>query len=103
MLERDMFCYQCEQTARGSGCVALGMCGKDSAVSGLQDLLVYQLEGLSFHADRLVKSGTEPCDELASFVIESIFATLTNVNFDAQWFIDMLKRSQTYKERQDGS
>ena len=52
-----MFCYQCEQTNLGQGCIEFGVCGKDSDVALLQDLLVYQLEGLSFYAQEILKKG----------------------------------------------
>ena len=77
----DMFCYQCEQTAKGEACTRTGVCGKDPDVAALQDLLVYALEGLSQVAQEATKSGgVDP--EVNHFTVEALFATLTNVNFD---------------------
>jgi len=77
----DMFCYQCEQTAKGEACTRMGVCGKDPDVAALQDLLVYALEGLSQVAQEARRSGgVDP--EVNHFTVEALFATLTNVNFD---------------------
>jgi len=77
-----MFCYQCEQTSQGQGCQTIGVCGKDENTATLQDLLIHALKGVSqyAHRARLLGAG-DP--ELDAFVIEAIFGTLTNVNFDA--------------------
>ena len=53
----DMFCYQCEQTAGGKGCTKLGVCGKTPEIANLQDLLIYQLKGISFYARHILDSG----------------------------------------------
>jgi hydroxylamine reductase len=77
-----MFCYQCEQTSQGQGCQTIGVCGKDENTATLQDLLIHALKGVSqyAHRARLLGAGNP---ELDAFVIEAIFGTLTNVNFDA--------------------
>lgn len=77
----SMFCYQCEQTAGGKGCTVMGVCGKDSQTSALQDLLVYGTKGLSMFAHRLREMGVKN-HEWDTFVIEALFTTVTNVNFD---------------------
>ena len=78
-----MFCYQCEQTAQGKGCQEIGTCGKDQNTSALQDLLVEVLKGVSMYAHRARQ--LELVDpEIDAFVIEALFATLTNVNFDPE-------------------
>lgn len=79
----EMFCYQCEQTAKGSGCTRTGVCGKDPVTSALQDLLVHGVIGLSRYAHRLRKL-SEVDDEVDTFVSEAIFTTLTNVNFNPE-------------------
>ncbi|MBM6839030.1 hydroxylamine reductase, partial [Clostridium saudiense] len=56
-LEYPMFCYQCEQTAGGKGCTKLGVCGKTPEVAALQDLLVYQVKGISCYAKEIVEKG----------------------------------------------
>jgi hydroxylamine reductase len=75
-----MFCYQCEQTAKGTGCTVRGVCGKDPQTAALQDLLVYGTKGLSMYAHRARELGVKD-DEVDAFVLESLFSTVTNVNF----------------------
>jgi hydroxylamine reductase len=96
-MECPMFCYQCEQTNLGQGCVEFGVCGKDSDVALLQDLLVYQLEGLSFYAQEILKKGQSIQPDVHFLVIDALFSTLTNVNFDRHRFIEFLKESQQVK------
>jgi hydroxylamine reductase len=76
-----MFCFQCEQTAKGQGCSQVGVCGKDDNTAILQDLLVYALKGVSNFAHRSAKLGVHDA-AVDEFVVEALFATLTNVNFD---------------------
>eukprot|EP01122_Echinamoeba_exundans_P010487 TRINITY_DN3938_c0_g1_i1.p1 TRINITY_DN3938_c0_g1~~TRINITY_DN3938_c0_g1_i1.p1 ORF type:complete len:618 (+),score=189.43 TRINITY_DN3938_c0_g1_i1:73-1926(+) len=91
--ESPMFCFQCEQTRDGKGCSTVGVCGKDSDVAALQDLLVHINKGISQYALRLSKMGlAEPDADL--FVMKSLFATLTNVNFDSARFVTYLKSAQ---------
>jgi hydroxylamine reductase len=96
-MDTPMFCYQCEQTARGAGCTLLGTCGKDSRVSALQDLLVYQLEGLACYADSVLARGGTLDPAIDFFTIDALYATLTNVNFDPARFHDYLREAQAYK------
>jgi hydroxylamine reductase len=76
-----MFCYQCEQTSKGEGCQVLGVCGKDETTATLQDLLIHVIKGISMYAHRARQLGAFDA-EIDAFTIQSIFATLTNVNFD---------------------
>jgi hydroxylamine reductase len=76
-----MFCYQCEQTSQGQGCQTIGVCGKDENTATLQDLLIHALKGVSQYAHRARLLNAADA-EIDAFVIEAIFATLTNVNFD---------------------
>ncbi|MDY6863679.1 MAG: hydroxylamine reductase, partial [Thermodesulfobacteriota bacterium] len=78
-----MFCYQCEQTAKGEGCTKGGVCGKKPEVAALQDLLVYALKGLSLYAVEGRKVGINDA-KVNVFTCEALFATLTNVNFDEE-------------------
>eukprot|EP00163_Fabomonas_tropica_P005761 TRINITY_DN153_c0_g1_i1.p1 TRINITY_DN153_c0_g1~~TRINITY_DN153_c0_g1_i1.p1 ORF type:complete len:665 (-),score=219.78 TRINITY_DN153_c0_g1_i1:97-1968(-) len=74
-----MFCFQCEQTDQGTGCTTVGVCGKDPITAALQDTLVHSLKSVGFYAHRL--KNLDP--EIACFVNDALFATLTNVNFAA--------------------
>ncbi len=95
--EMAMFCYQCEQTAGGKGCTRMGVCGKDPEVAALQDLLIYQLKGIGFYGQRILSEGGNIDDSVHSFVAQSLFYTLTNVNFDADRFVRMIDRSAQLK------
>ena len=84
-----MFCYQCEQTAKGEGCMKGGVCGKDAEVAALQDLLVYALQGLSIVAVDARKAGiNDPTVNV--FTAKALFSTLTNVDFDAARFVELI-------------
>lgn len=97
-MEYPMFCYQCEQTAGGKGCTKLGVCGKTPEVANLQDLLIYQIKGISCYAKEIVEKGENVDKDIVSFIENSLFTTLTNVNFDAYVHVEMLRESQKIKE-----
>ena len=88
----SMFCYQCEQTAKGTGCTVRGVCGKDPQTADLQDLLVYATKGIGQYARRARKSGAHD-DEVDVFVIEALFTAVTNVNFDPQRVAGMITQA----------
>ena len=94
----EMFCYQCEQTAGGKGCTKQGVCGKTAEVANLQDLLLYQLKVISVYARALAERGEKIDERIVRFVENCLFTTLTNVNFDAEVHVDLLKQSQKIKE-----
>jgi len=97
-MQGEMFCFQCEQTAFGKGCTKIGVCGKTPEIAAMQDLLIYQLKGISCYAIKLLDKGEKLDTSLVSFVENSLFMTLTNVNFDPQSHINMLKKSQEIKD-----
>ena len=97
-MDNSMFCYQCEQTVGGKGCTKLGVCGKTPEVANLQDLLIYQLKGISCYAKPLIDKGELIDKTIVEFVENGLFTTLTNVNFDVEVHIQMLKDSQKIKE-----
>ncbi|MGD8653834.1 MAG: hydroxylamine reductase [Desulfobacterales bacterium] len=84
-----MFCYQCEQTAKGKGCTKIGVCGKQPEVAALQDLLNYVVKGLSQVAVAGRKVGVND-PEINRFTSKAIFSTLTNVDFDPDRFVDLI-------------
>ena len=92
-----MFCNQCEQTAKGTGCSIVGVCGKNEEVADLQDLLIYALQGLSLYANEARQHGIvdEPTD---LFTYEAIFSTLTNVDFDPDRFFALINKTIEYRE-----
>ena len=93
-----MFCYQCEQTAKGTGCTVQGVCGKLPEIAALQDLLLYSLMGLSQVAVEGRKVGVSDND-VNVFTVKAAFSTLTNVDFDPDRFIDLIKQSATLREK----
>ena len=86
-----MFCYQCEQTAKGTGCTVAGVCGKSAETAGLQDLLVHAVTGVARYAHRLRQMGAAAADADV-FVLEGLFATVTNVDFDPDRLEELLQR-----------
>ena len=98
-MEYPMFCYQCEQTAGGKGCTKMGVCGKTPEIAALQDLLIYQIKGISCYAKEIVEKGDNVDKSIVSFVENSLFTTLTNVNFDADVHVEMLRESQKIREK----
>ncbi len=87
-----MFCYQCEQTAKGQGCESIGVCGKKPEVAALQDLLLYAVKGLCQYA--VAARGKNIRDEnVSQFINEAVFSTLTNVNFDPDRFVELIHKS----------
>lgn len=94
----EMFCYQCEQTANGKGCTRQGVCGKTPEVANLQDLLIFQLKGISCYGKMLQDQGEKLDKGVISFIENCLFTTLTNVNFDAEVHVKLLKEAQKIKD-----
>ena len=93
-----MFCHQCEQTAKGTGCTKVGVCGKQPDVAALQDNLLYGLRGLACYADEARKLGAkDPAIDL--FLLEGLFATVTNVDFDPNHLTAVIKKCAAMKNK----
>ena len=92
-----MFCNQCEQTAKGTGCNIVGVCGKNEEIADLQDLLIHALQGLALYAHEGRNHGI--VDETTDlFAMEAIFSTLTNVDFDADRFVVLINKTVELRE-----
>lgn len=76
-----MFCYQCQETSRGRGCDRVGVCGKQPETSARMDLLLYTVQGISL-INRELRVKAEPSHEASRFVVDALFTTITNANFD---------------------
>jgi len=87
-----MFCFQCEQTSKGTGCVTAGVCGKDEQTACLQDLVVHAAKAIAQYATRAARLGATS-REIDRFLLEALFVTVTNVNFDAQALEEVLHRA----------
>ena len=94
----EMFCYQCEQTANGKGCTRQGVCGKTPEVANLQDLLIFQLKGISCYGKLLLDQEKQLDKGVISFIENCLFTTLTNVNFDAEVHVKLLREAQKIKD-----
>ena len=99
---QEMFCYQCEQAAGGKGCTKVGVCGKTPEVAALQDLLIYLLKGIGFYGEALYEKGKKPRKEIAEFMAYASFSTLTNVNFDPDRFVELIKEAGKLKDELEG-
>lgn len=93
----SMFCYQCQETAKGTGCSIKGVCGKTEAVANLQDLLVFVLKGISIYAVQARELGIVRQD-IDQFIMESLFATITNANFDKARFVELIRKGLSLRE-----
>lgn len=93
-----MFCYQCQETAKGTGCTVRGVCGKTDTVANLQDLLLFVLKGIAWYKD-------QPADQqitvhgLDRFFSEALFSTITNANFDKGAFEDYITQALDFRKR----
>ena len=93
----SMFCYQCQETAKGTGCTVRGVCGKNAATADLQDLLIYTLKGIS---DIIVKGNVDvnSLGELNYEVLNSLFMTITNANFDDGSLKNQIRKMVSYRD-----
>jgi len=90
-----MLCYQCQETAKNTGCTIAGVCGKKEQTANLQDLLVYALEGVALYAEKMGKALPK---EQGVFILQSLFATITNANFDNDKITVLIKKAVILRE-----
>lgn len=88
----SMFCYQCQEAAGGKGCTKVGMCGKTADLAALQDLMIYAVKGISVLGVKADEAGIQ-IPELDRFLIDSLFMTITNANFDKERFFKKIKEA----------
>ena len=93
----SMFCYQCEQAAGGTGCTRVGVCGKDPQVAALQDLLIHALKGLAVYGYRGRQLGVKD-EGVDRFVMEGLFSTVTNVDFDPERLRGLIQECVHHRE-----
>jgi len=93
----SMFCYQCQEAAKGTGCTVAGVCGKKSNVANMQDLLMFVMKGISIYSTAAREKGVEDA-EVNKFIFDGLFATITNANFDREVFIDRVKKGLELRE-----
>ena len=94
----NMFCYQCQETAKGTGCTLRGVCGKTSEVANLQDLLLFVVRGIAVYNQKL-REEKRPSDEADRFIFDALFITITNANFDKKAIIRKIKEGLKLKSK----
>ncbi|MCP4369940.1 MAG: hydroxylamine reductase [Deltaproteobacteria bacterium] len=92
-----MFCFQCQETAKNTGCTVKGVCGKPEDTANLQDLLIYLLRGIAVYGEKAKEFGI-PDKETGLFVAQALFATITNANFDNDRFVALIKEALKRRE-----
>jgi hydroxylamine reductase len=92
-----MFCYQCQETTKGTGCIIKGICGKTEDVAALQDLLIYTTKGIATYAVQVREMKLAPRDT-DTFIMESLFSTITNANFDKTFFVERIEKGLRLRE-----
>src|SRR6056297_1172327 len=98
IMDAKMFCFQCQEAAKGSGCTVKGVCGKTDQVANLQDMLMYITKGVSVYAD-IGRKDSIVYNEADRFVLEALFITITNANFDQYSIIEKIKEGFFVRER----
>jgi hydroxylamine reductase len=93
----NMFCFQCQETAKGTGCTVRGVCGKDGEVSRLQDLLMYVLRGTALYMEH-VPNDAQGREKVDYFTMHGMFTTITNANFDREVFKKLIKEAAEHRE-----
>lgn len=97
MCNNKMFCYQCQETAQGKGCTVMGVCGKTAKTAKLQDLLIYTTKGVALYSSILRKEG-KVSQEINRYLINSLFITITNANFDDNAIIEEIRKGIKIKK-----
>lgn len=98
-MENSMFCFQCQETAHGTGCTLRGICGKDSETANTMDLLLFVVKGISIVHNELRKHLIKGDQQVNKFVIDALFSTITNANFDRQSLINRIEKGLQIKRR----
>lgn len=98
-MEMNMFCYQCQETAKGKGCTLKGVCGKESHTAQAMDLLMFAVRGVSVAADALRKADCPVSEEVNAFVTDALFCTITNANFDDESILERVDKGFVLRDR----
>lgn len=98
-MDNKMFCFQCQETAKGTGCTAVGVCGKKPEVASMQDLLIYVTKGLSFITTELRNDGKTITKETNHLITVNLFTTITNANFNKNAIVERIKKTLELKAR----
>ncbi|MBI9091028.1 MAG: hydroxylamine reductase [Desulfobacterium sp.] len=93
-----MFCFQCQETAKGKGCTIAGVCGKKEETANFQDLLIFNLKGIAVLAAKAKEAGIDVTTEAGRFAAKALFTTITNANFDDASLVDWVRQAQAIKK-----
>ena len=94
----SMFCFQCQETVKNQGCLVKGVCGKEESTAQLQDLLIYNLKGIAYLAESKIQKG-EDINAIGKLICDSLFATITNANFDNARITELIKGAVAMKKQ----
>lgn len=94
----EMFCFQCQEAAKGTGCTLKGVCGKNSTTSAAMDLLLFVVRGVASVSDILRENGISTSNEVYCFVTDALFSTITNANFDDESILKRVDKGLEIKE-----
>lgn len=99
MTENTMFCFQCQEAAKGTGCVLKGVCGKDSQTATSMDLLLFIVRGVSIVAETLRNNGEDVESDIDKFITDALFSTITNANFDKESILARVEHGLKLREK----
>lgn len=98
-MNAKMFCFQCQEAAKGTGCTIKGVCGKDDETANRMDLLLFVTKGVSVVATLLRNAGVEIPSHIDHFVVDTLFSTITNANFDIESITKRIVEGITLRDR----
>ena len=98
-MEAKMFCYQCQETMKGTGCILKGVCGKESHTAKAMDLLMFVVRGISVVTDEFRNAGHPVAAEVNRFVVDALFCTITNANFDDESILNRVDKGMILRNR----
>ena len=98
MSENKMFCYQCQETAKGTGCILMGVCGKKPETARWQDLLLSVVRGVGTIQHELTKAGGGCDEQVTNFIVDALFSTITNANFDNESILEKVANGVVIKQ-----
>lgn len=98
-MENNMFCFQCQETAKGQGCILKGVCGKDASTARAMDLLLFVVRGVCVATDQLNRMVVPVPEEVNGFVVDALFSTITNANFDDESILKRIDKGFILREQ----
>lgn len=97
-MKENMFCFQCQETAKGTGCTVKGVCGKTGSTSAMMDMLLFSVRGIAIVANTLRNNHRKIDEKIDRFIVDALFATITNANFDDQSIIRRIRKGMELRD-----